>query len=246
MKDLFSNHASIYAAFRPLYPQDLYDFIFKYVKEKNAAWDCGTGNGQVAQVLSKEFKQVYATDISQQQLDAAYHAANIRYSASAAETTSFDDNQFDLITVGQALHWFDHNTFFNEVKRVSKPGGVVAAWGYSILSISPALDVHLLDYYRNIVGPFWDAARKLVDEEYKTINFPFEEIKSPTFHITVTWTLDHLMGYLESWSATQKFMKVKGENPLPVLHEKLTPYWVEGETKVVKFPVFLRMATVDK
>ena len=71
MKDFFSSQSKVYAAFRPTYPKELYQFIFRHLTEKKVAWDCATGNGQVAQYLASYFNEVYATDISQQQLDHA-------------------------------------------------------------------------------------------------------------------------------------------------------------------------------
>ncbi|HEX6226203.1 MAG TPA: class I SAM-dependent methyltransferase, partial [Chryseolinea sp.] len=121
MKDLFSSHSKIYAAFRPTYPKALYEFIFQHVGGKNSAWDCATGNGQVAKYLSYYFDKVYATDISQQQLDQAAREENIFYSKTPAERTGFPDDQFDLITVAQALHWFDRDSFYSEALRVAKP-----------------------------------------------------------------------------------------------------------------------------
>lgn len=129
-KDFFSGHSKIYAAFRPTYPEELYQFIFKHLKHKTKAWDCATGNGQVAQYLSKHFDNVYATDMSQQQLDHAFPAPNIHYSVCKAEKTLFEDQQFDLITVGQALHWLELDSFYKEVKRTGKPGSLLAVWGY--------------------------------------------------------------------------------------------------------------------
>jgi len=243
-KDLFSEHASLYAAFRPTYPETLYEFIFRHLKDNNIAWDCATGNGQVAQYLSNHFKKVYGTDISRQQLDNAFNASNIEYSVSPAEKTPFEDHQVDLITVGQALHWFNREQFYEEVKRVGKPGALLAVWGYALLYIEPDIDTIIMDFYENIVGPYWDNARTLVEQEYKTISFPFEEIETPSFSIDVQWTLDHLTGYLESWSATQKYMKSNNSNPVPALIERIKTFWAEGETKSVSFPVFLRLGSV--
>ena len=245
-KDLFSGHARIYSAFRPTYPEELYSFIFRHLQKTDTAWDCATGNGQVAEYLSLQFKQVYATDISAQQLEEAPRASFVQYSTGAAEKTSFADNQFDLITVGQALHWFDRDKFYNEVKRVARPGALLAAWGYGVLSINPELDIHLLDFYKNTVGPYWDSARNLVEEKYQTLSFPFEEIPSPEFFIRVSWTLEHLAGYLESWSATQKYIKTHNTNPVTPLIEVLKDYWKFNESKTVSFPVFLRLGRVLK
>ena len=240
-KDYFSGHSKTYAAFRPVYPEELYEFIFSHLKYRDKAWDCATGNGQAAQYLAKHFDKVYATDISQQQLDQAIRLNNIEYSVSPAESTVFPDHQFDLITVGQALHWFDREKFFEEATRVGKPGSLLAVWGYSLLYIESRIDEIILNFYSQTVGTYWDDARRLVEQKYETIVFPFDEIPSPTFSIDVAWTLDHLRGYLESWSSTQKFIKENNHNPVPEVIAELGKYWNTGEVKQVSFPVFLRL-----
>jgi len=68
MKDNFSNQSFLYAKFRPSYPAALFEFILSLVPDKQSAWDCGTGNGQIAGVLADSFEIVYATDISKNQL----------------------------------------------------------------------------------------------------------------------------------------------------------------------------------
>lgn len=245
-KDLFSGHAQVYAAFRPSYPEALYQFIFQHLHHKDTAWDCATGNGQAAQYLSQHFQKVFATDISQQQLDNAYRASNIIYSVSPAERTAFAENTFDLITVSQALHWFDREKFYAEVKRIAKPNASLAVWGYAMLTIEPAIDEIIVDFYTNIVGPYWDDARRLVEQQYKTISFPFEEIPAPEFSIEAEWSLTQLTGYLKSWSATQKFMKENQVDPVPAVAEKIKRHWSTNEIKRIQFPVFLRLGKIKK
>jgi SAM-dependent methyltransferase len=245
-KDYFSGHSRVYATFRPTYPEDLYSFIFQHVPQKDTAWDCATGNGQVASYLAEYFDRVFATDISAQQLEQAPAHEGVVYAVSPAEHTLFPDNQFDLITVGQALHWFDRNAFYTEVKRVAKPGAILAVWGYATMSVTPEIDGLLLHFYNNIVGPYWDDARRLVEQQYKTIEFPFEEIPAPAFAIRVAWSLEHLAGYLESWSATQKYMREKGVNPVPDLIKTLAPLWPDDLQHTVSFPVFVRLGRVVK
>jgi ubiquinone/menaquinone biosynthesis C-methylase UbiE len=239
MKDYFSDHSKLYATFRPTYPEELYQFIFTHVKQFNIAWDCATGNGQVAQHLAGHFNKVYATDISAQQLEHAVQQKNIIYSLSSAEQTPFKNHTFDLITVGQALHWFDLNKFYAEVKRVLKPDGLLAVWGYSVCSINADVDKFFIDFYLNTVGPYWDSARKIVEDEYKDLPFPFAEIPSPKFSIIVEWTLEEFAGYLTTWSATQKFIKDKKYNPIPSFIEKIAPYWSSKQR--VTFPVFIKL-----
>lgn len=245
-KDLFSTQANVYAAFRPTYPKELYEFIYGNLSAKKKAWDCATGNGQVAGYLADHFKEVHATDISQQQLNNANKKENIFYSVSPAEKTNFANHDFDLITVAQALHWFDRDKFYDEVRRVAKPDSLLAIWGYALLYVEPRIDDIIMNFYKNVVGPYWDEARRLVEEEYSSLSFPFKEIQSPKFYITATWTLNHLTGYLESWSATQKYIKSTGHNPLPDVLAQLEQVWNpdnyrEGDNKTIRFPVFLKL-----
>jgi hypothetical protein len=245
-KDYFSDHSKIYAAFRPVYPDALYHFIFKHLKNKSVAWDCATGNGQVAQYLCAHFETVYATDISQQQHDNAFRAKNIIYSVGSAEKSGFADNQFDLITAGQALHWFKTDEFYAEVNRTARPSALVAVWGYALLTIDPTIDELFLDFYKNTTGPYWDSARKLVENEYRDVPFPFQQIESPRLSIEVDWTLAQFGGYLTSWSATQKYIRMHGTNPVDAFIHNLRLRWNEDQTKRVSFPLFLKLGRVGR
>jgi SAM-dependent methyltransferase len=242
VKDYFSGHSKQYATFRPTYPEELYRFIFGHLRSFDAAWDCATGNGQVARVLSTQFDRVFATDISPQQLEHAIKADNIFYSVQPAEKTSFPEKCFDLVTVAQALHWFDAEAFYNEVVRTAKPGAWLAVWGYSVCSVSREIDFHVVKFYNETVGPYWDASRKLVDDHYRSLPFPFEEVKAPAFSLRVHWTADAFAGYLGTWSATQKFSKEKGFDPVPWVAEKIKPHW-QG-VLAVTFPLFLRLGRI--
>jgi len=245
MKDFFSSQSKVYAAFRPTYPKALYDFIFRRLIDKKVAWDCATGNGQVAQYLASCFNEVYATDISQQQLNHAVREKNIFYSKCPAEKTGFRDNQFSLVAIAQALHWFDQRLFFEEARRVAKPNAIVAAWGYGLLYIDPIIDGLILEFYKDKVGPYWDEARKLVENEYRSVKFPFDEIKAPSFSIKVQWTIDQLAGYLSSWSATQKYVSEKGHDPVSPFIKTLQKHWQTTEM-IASFPIFTRIGKVKK
>jgi SAM-dependent methyltransferase len=238
-KDYFSSHAQQYATFRPTYPNDLFDFLFSKVALFNRAWDCGTGNGQTALVLAQRFTRVDATDISQLQLQEAPKHPIINYSVCPAEQTLFKDFAFDLITVSQALHWFNLDLFYKEVNRVLSPQGIIAVWGYSLLRVNPGVDKILDDFYRTTVGPYWDDARKYVDEEYKNILFPFQEIQAPRFSMTFHWSFDQLIGYINTWSAVKKFIQERKINPVDELAEKIKPFY--GTSNTIVFPLFMRI-----
>jgi ubiquinone/menaquinone biosynthesis C-methylase UbiE len=245
MKDNFSSQSAIYAKYRPSYPQALYDFILSFVTNKEAAWDCGTGNGQAAKELSKSFAKVFATDISQKQVDKAVQADNIFYSVQPAEKTNFPGNIFDLVTVAQALHWFRFDEFYKEVIRVTKPGGIFAGWTYSLLRITGEINELIEDHHYNTLDSYWDDERKYVDEEYRNIPFPFTKMDVPAFTIEYSWTIEELEGYLNTWSALQKFMEKNNYNPVDDLLQRIKPQWKQEKMKVT-FPVHLLLARVEK
>lgn len=176
MKDNFSTQSAEYAIYRPTYPQELFDFLFSLVNQKESAWDCATGNGQVARVLAQHFAGVYATDISEKQLSQALKLPNVVYSVESSEKANVPDVSFDLITVAQAIHWFNFDAFYSEVKRTLKPNGLLAVIGYGVMVIDKKVDQVVHKLYEDILGKYWDSERIYIEEGYKTIPFPFDEI----------------------------------------------------------------------
>ena len=239
MKDLFSSGSSDYARYRPEYPQELFNFLRKLVKNSGKAWDCGTGTGQVAGELSKFFEQVYATDISVQQLSQAVQKGNIHYTKQSAEKTIFPENFFDLITVAQAVHWFDFDLFYPEVRRVSKPNALIAIFGYGLFRSNSATNKIIDHFYKDIIGDFWDEERRYLDEKYETVPFPFPEIEAPQFEIRARWSIERLLGYLNTWSAVKHYEKAKDENPVQLIAKDLEQSF--GELGEVIFPILLRV-----
>jgi hypothetical protein len=244
MKDNFSSQAANYAKYRPQYPRALFEYINSFVSEKKLAWDCGTGNGQTATVLSEMYEQVYASDISIKQIEQAPEKNNLRYVVESAEKTSLPDHSVDLVTVSQALHWFRFEDFYAEVRRVAKPKAVMAAWTYHLLRIDPETDKWIEEFYTGTLEQYWDKERKLVDDGYQSIPFPFEPINDPGFFIELSWNLEEVCGYLESWSAVQKYISANGHNPVDALHKMLEKSWRPGEIKKIRFPLFLKLAYV--
>jgi len=242
MKDNFSQQSKLYANFRPRYPNSLYDFLYAHISCFDYALDVATGNGQVAIELSKKFKIVYATDISEKQLNEAPRFENIFYKVESAEEASFPENYFDLITVAQAIHWFNFDKFYTTVKRILKPSGIIAVIGYGLLSINNEIDQWLHYFYKNIIGSYWDKERRYIDELYATIPFPFKEIQTPQLKMVYQWTRDQFVGYLNTWSSVQHFIKANKEHPLTdELLQGLKILWAEDEVHNISFPLLLRI-----
>ena len=248
-KDNFSVQSEGYSKFRPIYPVALYDEILSHVRSFDNCWDCATGNGQMAIELAPHFKQLVATDISANQLAKAPKRDNISYDVERAEHTSFSENTFDLITVGQAVHWFDHQHFNIEVNRVANNGGVIALIGYGLMFGDKAFDEHLMKFYNGTLNGYWDPERKHIDEHYNSIPFPFKAIElSQSFSIDVNWNIAQLQGYLNTWSSVNKYFKQHNADPVEPFIEKLisSGIWPRNEMRDIHFPLFVKLGRIVK
>jgi SAM-dependent methyltransferase len=238
--DHFSRPAADYAKFRPGYPQELFNYLGGIAPSRQLAWDCGTGNGQAAIGLASVFDRVIATDASEKQIANAQEHEHVDYRVAPAEGSGIDSGTVDLIMVAQALHWFDLGRFYAEAQRVLKPDGVLAASAYNWLQIEPAIDEVVNRYYYEVVGSFWPPERKLV-ERFADLPFTFHKIDPPKFEMRASWNLDHLVGYLRTWSSTQRFIAAKGSDPLKQIMDELGAAWGAPErTRNVVWPLTLR------
>lgn len=244
MKDNFSKISNNYAKFRPDYPPALFDFLYPLLRQKERAWDCATGTGQVARELSSEFQVVDATDISSQQIAHAYQADNISYTVQEAEHTQFADDSFDLITVGQAIHWFQLDQFNNEVKRVGKANSIIAIFGYELSQISPEIDEIINIFYTEVLGKYWTAERVLLQEKYQTIPFPYRELETPEIVNIKLWRLEDLLGYLNTWSAVQHYNEENNANAVSLIERELKQAWGNSEIRKVYFPIMFRAGRI--
>ena len=244
--DRFSTQAGLYAKYRIDYPQALYDWLLARVLGRERAWDCATGNGQVAQVLAGHFARVEATDLSAQQLAQAPARPNISYQQAPAEHTPFPARYFDLITVAQAVHWFNHAAYHAEVRRVARPGAVLAEWGYTFCRTdSPALNQVLDHFHDHTSGPYWDANRSHIQDEYARIPFPFADVQRARFQVERRWTVADMLGYLRSWSATANYARQHhGADLVALVEAELRQLWGPAERLIV-FPVFARAGRVE-
>ncbi|MDO3664194.1 class I SAM-dependent methyltransferase [Acinetobacter higginsii] len=238
MKDLFSEQSELYQQARPTYPQTLVNCLIAQLNGLDCAWDCGAGSGQLTQLIAPYFQHVVATDLSQNQLDQAPALSNVQYLQQAAEQTSFADQSFDLITVAQAIHWFDFEKFYAEVKRTLKLNGLFAVIGYGLIQLDDTdLNQRIDLLYHQTLKGFWDAERRYIDEHYQTIPFPFEEIAMPQFQIELGWTGPQLWDYLNTWSAVKHYQDRLHVSPLVSLQDILQIQ----QPIAVRFPILLRV-----
>lgn len=243
-KDHFSGHATDYRAFRPEYPPDLFAFLADVAPARDLAWDCGTGSGQAALALAEHFAKVVATDASAEQVKQAAQHPRVEYAVAPAEKCPLADHVADLVTVAQALHWFHFDGFFAEVRRVTRPGGLLAATCYYEPSVGPEVDP-VLRGWEDFIRPYWTPERAWVDAGYRIIPFPFPELATPTFDLTANSTLPHFVGYLSTWSATKQYIKGNGSDPLENFLPAFAAAWGDPATvRTVRWKFNVRLGRV--
>jgi SAM-dependent methyltransferase len=244
-KDHFSGRARDYTRYRPSYPPALFAWLAGLTGRHDRAWDCGCGNGQAALGLVPHYRQVLATDPSRQQIENAMTHERISYAVAPAEESGLDPASIDLVVVAQALHWFDFERFYAEVRRVVRPGGVLAAISYGEVRLEGAPDLVVSRFYHDLIGPYWPPERRYVDEHYTTIPFPFVEIAVPSLAMTADWNLEHLLGYLGTWSAVKEYEKRQGQNPVALVAAELAAAWGDPEeARRISWPLALRVGRV--
>ncbi len=240
-KDHFSKQSQDYARYRPNYPPSLFQWLASLTAAHELAWDVGTGNGQAALALADHYRRVIATDPAEAQLRHAVAHERVTYKVMPAEHSDLGDASVDLVTVAQALHWFEFERFYREVQRVLRPGGVIAVWAYGLNQVSADVDPILGHYYTDVVGSYWPPERRYIDEGYRTVPFPFMEIHAPAFRMEAQWNLHEFVGYLETWSAGQRYRQARGHDPIELARERLCAAWGPAEqSRTVSWPIYLR------
>jgi SAM-dependent methyltransferase len=235
--DHFSDASVAYAAGRPTYPDELFCFIASVAPSTWRAWDCATGNGQAARGLARYFDIVEATDASAEQVAAATPAPRVRYSVAPAERTDFPARHFDAVCVAQALHWFEQDAFHREVRRVLKPGGVFAAWGYDGMRVLGEFDVAFRRVVLHPIRGLWPPQNRLLWRGFVDLAFPYERIDAPAFAVEVRWTLEQLMAYLATWTAVKRYIAQGHVDFLAEARRALAPAWGEDVPRVVSMPL---------
>lgn len=240
-KDHFSGHAGSYASFRPGYSEPIFDFVASLPRRRELAWDCATGNGQAALGLAERFARVIATDASEQQIALATPHPRVEYQRALAEDSGLPNGSVDLVAVAAAVHWFDFDRFYTEAERVLAPGGALAVWTYDLVQITPEMDILIVRLAREIVGAWWPPERRWVDEEYRTLPFPFAEVAVPPLWMEARWDLQHFLQYLGTWSAVNRYLQATGRDPREIIRRQLEDAWGDpGQPRTVRWPIMMR------
>jgi SAM-dependent methyltransferase len=245
-KDHFSQTASAYAAQRPRYPLELARYLAELAPARRRAWDAGCGSGQMSLLLAEHFARVVATDASAEQLAHATQDTRVVYVRARAEQSGVASRSTELAVSAQAAHWFDLPAYFTEIRRVVRRGGIIALAGYGNMAVMPRIDAVVSHFYYDVVGPFWPPERQMVEDAYRSIEFPFRETQAPEFQMMADWNLEQVLGYIGTWSAVWRIRKERGPEPFAEFRTRMAEAWGTPATvRRIVWPLALRVGVVD-
>lgn len=244
-KDHFSSVASAYAAHRPTYPAAVVDYLADAARGRDVVWDAGCGSGQLSTLLAARFARVIATDPSAEQIAQARPHAGVEYRQSSAEASGLEPASVDVATAAQAAHWFDLPRYYAEVRRVVRPGGLVALLAYGVVHVEHELMGVVDRFYWQTLAGFWPQERRIVEDGYRSLPFPFPEVATPPFAITATWSLPELLGYVRTWSAVQAIERAQGGEAYSGFAHALATAWGDADRRrPVRWDLAVRLGRV--
>ncbi len=244
-KDHFSSAADRYAAHRPTYPPALADWLASVAPSRSLAWDAGCGSGQLSVLLAERFDRVIATDASAEQIAHAEPHPKIEYRAAPAEISGIDPGTIDLAVAAQAAHWFELDAYYREVRRAARANAVVALVTYGIMIVDDEIDPVILRFYRGVLGRYWPPERKHVEDGYRSLPFPFEEIEPPSLAIERDAPLGGVLDYIDTWSAIRALEKAEGRAPVEAFREELARTWGDPSLlRRVRWPLSVRAGRI--
>lgn len=245
MRTFDGQSSNSYSKTRPMYPAELYYWLSQHVPSQSVVWDCACGTGQASLDLAAYFERVEASDISASQVNAATPHRKVNYQIGSAESTEYPDHSFDLVCVAHALHWFDLDKFWQELRRVLKPGGLFVCWGYNWLQIGEAEDKVIAENILPHLSDYWPSQSRVLWNQYQDIRFPFELMNVPEFELNCHWSVSQTLDFIRTWSASQLYIQEHGDefllNAEPVIREA----WSDpNHKKHVQLPFFVKAGRV--
>ena len=245
LRNWFDQGGDAYARYRPDYPDALAAFLVEAAPDRAMAVDVGCGNGQFTCQLARHFDAVVGLDPSADQIANAFPHPRVRYSRAPAEALGLPDASASLITAAQAAHWFDLPRFYAEVRRVARPGALVALVSYGVMAVDDVIAERFARFYWEEIGPYWPPERRLVESGYADMPFPFVPVDWPAMEIRRDWDLAAFLGYLGTWSAIRKAMEAGRTDIADSFVHDLAALWGEPSTvRPVRWPVTLRLGRV--
>jgi len=221
------------------------EFLAAAGPRRGVAWDCGCGSGQLAVLLADRFERVIATDASAEQIAHATPHPRIEYARAPAEASGLPDGVVDLAVAAQAAHWFDIGGYYAEVRRVARPGAIVALVCYAVMHIDDTVDPVLRRFYREVLAQYWPPERRHTENGYRSLPFPFTELPAPRLEIRAEWTLADAIGYVETWSAVRAMERAQGRALFEAFRRDLARAWgSEATLRPICWPLALRVGRV--
>jgi SAM-dependent methyltransferase len=237
----FSGVAAEYAASRLMYPPELFEWLASLLTHQRTAWDAATGNGQAAVGVARYFKRVIATDRSADQIRHAMRHPRIEYRVAPAEESGLPAGSMDLVVIAAAIHWLDLPRFYDEVRRVIRAGGVLAAWTYHVAHVGPPLDKVLGPFYQDVVRPHFAHGARMVDARYEGLSLPGTPLKTPSLNVSVRWNVEQVLRFVRTWSGVQSYMAVAGKDPVLEIERAVREALGGGDSAVeLSWPLYLR------
>lgn len=241
----FTSGGQAYARYRPDYPDELARYLAQIAPARDCAVDVGCGNGQLTVQLAAHFHAVIGVDPSADQIASAAAHPRVRYLCAPAESLPLPNRSASLITAAQAAHWFDLPAFYAQARQIAADGAVIALITYGVLNVPAELRDRFNRFYYDEVGPYWPPERKLVDDGYRDLSFPFPERDAPKMDIQRTWNLADFLGYVSTWSAVQRVNKAGKVEILTHFSSDISRLWGDPESKrPVSWPINMRVGAL--
>ena len=230
--------AQEYRVARPSYPEALFDWLAEVAPNTDHAWDVGTGTGEAAAPLAKRFCTVSASDSNAEFLDQARQQSNLSYHYWPAESPQLPDQSLDLIVAGMAMHWFDLPVFYDQCRRLLRPNGVLAAFGFYFFEMDDGIGELVHDWYHRQMTGYEFPELVVLRNHYRDFWFPHPPLATPQFTMREDWTFEQLAAFLNQWIVVKRARQA-GVEPLPQLLREIKRRW-GNDRREIRWPIFLR------
>ena len=255
------DHATAYGLFRPVYPLSVSQIILSYMDSNHCsgyeqAVDVCCGSGQSTMLLSPLFKNVCGYDNSPAQISQAKSKhetaeGNVTFEIGDAHFLPVESSSVDLLTCAMGWHWLAPEMFYSEAKRVLKPKGCIAVYGYNMKVRDNTLVGSLIEtFVMELIQ------KECVNEqalgtlnEYKDLILPFSKTQRINFHLPQRVSIDQLFGFFESFSSYRAYCNKFPENDFLEILRKEFEYsgqWSGDTVQEFTYPGFMILGAQEE